>query len=63
MTHDEFEALHGECAKALGDYTKAATALCRLLGELAERTPITSHVLKEDGTLSRGVFKNLTDTF
>jgi hypothetical protein len=39
MTHDEFEALHGECAKALGDYTTAATALCRLPGELAERTP------------------------
>jgi hypothetical protein len=39
MTQAEFEALHMECAKTLGDYMKAATTLCKLLGELAERTP------------------------
>jgi hypothetical protein len=37
MTQAEFEALHDECAKALHDYMKAATTLCRLLKELAER--------------------------
>ena len=38
MTQAEFEVLHDKCAKALHDYTKASTTLCRLLGELADRT-------------------------
>ena len=39
MTRAEFEALYDQCAKALGDYMKAATTLCKLLWELAEQTP------------------------
>jgi len=39
MTRAEFEKLHDECGKTLADYTKAATTLCKMLGELSEGAP------------------------
>jgi hypothetical protein len=39
MTKAEFEDLHRQCTESLQRYMDAATRLCELLGDAAERTP------------------------
>ena len=37
MTKANFEELHEECSRALTSYMKAATQLCKLLGEVPSK--------------------------